>query len=100
MKYLSSVAGFNHSNRVTLAKNEGLQFVVGDIVACHDDTMKYLLEILTTLDMLRGVRRVIYGDGFRSTRGVVHGSFYGYLHDSLTGKSIFFVEPGQGSDLV
>lgn len=63
MKCLSGVVGFDNSNRVILARNGGLQFVVDEIVACDDDTRRYLLEILTALAMLREVRRVIVGYG-------------------------------------
>ncbi|KAG0494808.1 hypothetical protein HPP92_005802 [Vanilla planifolia] len=58
LRLLSALVAVDGANRVTLARNGGLDIVLDLISSCTDDTKKYLLEILSALAMLRGVRRV------------------------------------------
>lgn len=66
LKCLNHMVMFSDSNRVSLAINGGLQVILELIVLSSDDTRKYLLMILTSLSLLREVRRdIVNNNGLR-----------------------------------
>ncbi|XP_020574662.1 U-box domain-containing protein 4 [Phalaenopsis equestris] len=63
LRLLSVLVAFDGTNRVTLAKNRGLDVILELISSCSDNTRKPLLEILSAMVMLREVRRVAISSG-------------------------------------
>lgn len=59
VKCLRNIVTFANVNRVIVARNGGLEVVIGTLNSCNDGTRRYLLEILSALTLLREVRRVL-----------------------------------------
>ena len=59
VKCLWSLVTFGKHNRVIVVRNGGLEMVISMLGLCTGSMRRYLLEILSALTLLRGVRRVI-----------------------------------------
>lgn len=59
IKCLWGFVTFGNGNRVIVARNGGLEIIIGILYAYTNDTRRYLLEILSALALLREVRRVL-----------------------------------------
>ncbi|KAF8391660.1 hypothetical protein HHK36_023967 [Tetracentron sinense] len=58
IKSLWSIVTFGSLNRIIVVRNGGLEIVLNLFSSCTDSTRQYLLEILSSLALLREVRRV------------------------------------------
>ncbi|XP_015902612.2 vacuolar protein 8 [Ziziphus jujuba] len=59
IKCLWGFVTFGKGNRVIVARNGGLEIIIGMLNSYTDDTRRYLLEILSALALLSEVRRVL-----------------------------------------
>ncbi|KAI3962967.1 hypothetical protein MKW92_012765 [Papaver armeniacum] len=62
-KFLWRIVSFNNPNRVAVVRNGGFEIFLGLLGMYSYESRRYLLEILSTLALLREVRRVIINSG-------------------------------------